>query len=54
VHLPAQFEHLGAFGISGQRILAVIQSLDLLGDGEVFVGHGAVGNAQTIVMRMER
>jgi hypothetical protein len=45
VHLGAQLAHLGALGVFGELARRVVECLDLLGDGEVLVGDGAVGDA---------
>ena len=37
--------HVGAFEVSGQRSCLVVGGFDGLGDSEVFVGDGAVGDA---------
>ena len=46
VHLSSQFGHLRAFGVGGQGLWGVVEGLDLLGDCEVLVGDGAVGDAR--------
>ena len=51
VHLGAELAHLGSFVIAGQGVRLVVEGLHLLGHREVLVGgHGAVGDAQTIVI----
>jgi integrase len=45
VHLSPQPGHLRAFGVGGQRLWGVVEGLDLLRDGEVFLGDGAVGDS---------
>src|SRR5206468_5367944 len=45
VHFGAEFAHLGAFGAGGQVLRGVVEGLDLLRHREVFLGHGAVGDA---------
>jgi hypothetical protein len=45
VHLGAQPAHLGAFGVGGKFFRGVVERFDLLADGEVLVGDGAVGDA---------
>ena len=37
--------HVRAGGMSGQRVRGVVEGFDLLGDGEVLVGDGPVGDA---------
>ena len=45
VHFGAELAHLGALGAGGQVLRGVVEGLDLLGYGEVLLGHGAVGDA---------
>ncbi len=45
VHLGAELAHLGALGVGGQFPWRVVEGLDLLGDRELLVGDGAVGEA---------
>ena len=45
VHFGAEFAHLGALGAGGQVLRGVVEGLDLLRHREVFLGHGAVGDA---------
>ena len=45
VHLGAEFAHLGAFVVGGELAGLVVEGFDLLGDGEVLVGDGLVGDA---------
>ena len=45
VHLGAELAHLGAFGVGGQLAGLVVEGFDLLGDREVLVGDGLVGDA---------
>ena len=45
VHLGAQPAHFGAFGVGGQFFGGVVERFDLLADGEVLVGDGAIGDA---------
>jgi hypothetical protein len=42
VHFGAELAHLGALGAGGQVLGGVVEGLDLLGDGEVFICDGAV------------
>ena len=44
VHLGAQPAHLGAFSVGGQFFRRVVERLDLLADGEVLLGDGAIGD----------
>lgn len=44
VRFSAELGHFGAFGISRQLAGLVVKRLDLLGDGELFVGDAAVGD----------
>jgi hypothetical protein len=44
VHFRTEPSHLGALGVCGQALRGVIEGLDFLADGEVFVGDGAVGD----------
>jgi hypothetical protein len=46
VHLGAEFPHLVAFVVAGESAGLVVECFDLLGDREVFVGDGFVGNAR--------
>jgi hypothetical protein len=41
--LDAETAHVGAFGVFGEA--GGVEGFDLVGDGEVFVGDGAVGDA---------
>ena len=45
VHFGAELAHLGALGAGGQVLRGVVKGLDLLRHREVFLGHGAVGDA---------
>jgi site-specific recombinase XerD len=45
VHLGAQLAHLGTLSVGGQFPWGVVERFDLLGDREVLVGDGAVGDA---------
>jgi hypothetical protein len=45
VHLGAELAHLGAFVAGGELAGLVVECFDFLGDGEVLVGDGAVGDA---------
>jgi hypothetical protein len=45
IHLAAELGHLAAFGLGRELAGLVVEGLDLLAHGEVFVGHGAVGDA---------
>jgi hypothetical protein len=45
VVLLAQPGHGRALGIGGQRRRSARRALDLLADGEVLVGHDAIGDA---------
>ena len=45
VHFGAELAHLGALGAGGQVLRGVVEGLDLLRHREVFLGHGAVGDA---------
>jgi len=44
VHFRTQSSHLGAFRVGRQGFRCVVEGFDLLADGEVFVGDGAVGD----------
>jgi hypothetical protein len=44
VHLGAQLAHLGALGLGRELLRLVVERLDLLRDGEVLLGDGAVGD----------
>jgi hypothetical protein len=44
VHLPAELGRLRALGIGRQLTGGIVECLDLLRDGEVLVGDGAVGD----------
>jgi hypothetical protein len=44
VHLGAEFAHLVALVVVGESAGLIVEGLDLLGDGEVLVGHGLVGD----------
>ncbi|ELB92711.1 phage integrase family protein [Rhodococcus wratislaviensis IFP 2016] len=43
VHLGTKFAHLGALVVGGQFAGCIVERFDLLRDGEVLVGDGAVG-----------
>ena len=45
VHLGAQPAHLGAFLVGVEPAGLVVGDIGLLGDGEVLLGHGLVGDA---------
>ena len=44
VHLGAELAHLPAFVVGGELAGLAVEGLDFLGDGEVFVGDGLVGD----------
>ena len=44
VVLAAQPGHLGSDGVGGQWFGLGVEGVDLVGDGEVLIGHGAVGD----------
>ena len=46
MHLAAKLAHLGSLGFGRQRgAFAGVERFDLLGDGEVLLGDGPVGDA---------
>ena len=45
VHLGAEFAHFGAFVAGGELVGLVVEGFDFVGDGEVLVGDGLVGDA---------
>jgi len=45
VHFGAEFAHLVALVVAGQSAGLIVECFDLLGDSEVFVGEGPVGDA---------
>ena len=44
VVLAAQAGHLGSDGVCGERFGGGVEGVDLVGDGEVLIGDGAVGD----------
>src|SRR6266568_1482627 len=46
VHLAPELAHLGAFIASRQFAWFVVEGLNLLGDGEVLVSHGLIGDTR--------
>ena len=45
VHLGTELAHFAALVIGGELAGLAVEGFDLLGDGEVFVGDGLVGDA---------
>jgi len=50
VMLAAQPGHLGADRVAGQRPALFVEGVDLVGDGEVLIGDGAVGDLGVMSM----
>ena len=46
MHLGAQLAHLAAFVVAGKLAGLAVKGFDLLGDGEVLVGDGLVGDSR--------
>ena len=44
VVFAAEPGHLGSDGVGGQHLWVSVEGFDFVGDGEVFVGDGAVGD----------
>ncbi len=46
VHLGAELAHLAAFVVGGELGRLAVECFDLLGNGEVLLGDGLVGDAR--------